>query len=250
MLLLRNFQVNVSPNFQVGPINLDLKPGEITVIIGENGSGKTSLLRALLGEQLSSGTATWNGLDLIQMPSQQRAQTLAIVPQIEDVPFHFTAIETIMMGCLPHASSQWETPPELERTSDAIKLFQLEAIQHQPTNTLSGGERQRCLFARAWNQNPSLLLLDEPTAHVDLKTRAEFATLIPKIAQKVAMLITTHDITWGTSLADQCLLLSKGQAVAKFSPDQAPLDVLHQTLGVRFELAKTAMGRTTVRPID
>lgn len=250
MLTIRNLQATINPNFTLGPLSFTAHPGQILTILGENGSGKTSLFRALLSEVPTVGTITLNQTDLLNAPPEARAKAIAIVPQIEQVPFHFTVRETVIMGCLPHNSSRTESNSDHEITDRALADLRITYLENRFIHEISGGERQKTLIARALAQNPQILLLDEPTAHVDLKTRHSLKTLISELAKDRIVLVTTHDLAWGTSIADSCLILANGQI--EFSGPTHDLDPnkLEQIFATPIEIVKQKAGRTFARPAD
>lgn len=215
-LILADVTARASPQFAVGPVSFELAPGQALALVGENGSGKTSLLRAILGElSIESGEVRfgpdWANLDLVG-----RARVCAMVPQIEATPFHFTAREAVLLGRLPHAKGQWESEEDLKLAEDALRFVNAESYGDRRMEELSGGERQRVRIARALAQQPQLLLLDEPTAHIDLPARTALLGLLQKLAKSsVAIVVTTHDLEWGTALADQLIVLRAGKVVAQ-----------------------------------
>lgn len=248
MLSISNLSAQISPNFQLGPISFQAEIGQVIVILGENGSGKTSLFRTLLGETPANGKAILNDCNLLTANPQERAKQISIVPQIENVPFHFTVKEAVLMGCLPHNQTRWESDHEQSEADSALATLQIDHLRDRFLHELSGGERQKTLIARSIAQNPQLLLLDEPTAHVDLKTRANLKGLIPELSKNRISLVTTHDIAWGTSIADHCLVFQKGKIVASSNTKNLSLNQLAEIFSVEFEYKQTQAGRTFVRP--
>ncbi len=226
-LRLKEVVACVSPRFRLGPISLTLTPGEILAVIGENGSGKTSLLRTILGEiPVESGELGLGPLGTSATPLD-RARFSALVPQIEATPFHFTARECVLLGRLPHAQGQWETPADLACAADSLALVEAAHLADRLLEELSGGERQRIRIARALAQEPRLLLLDEPTAHIDLPARQSLRRLVGKLAAEgMALVVTTHDLEWGSAVADQIMVLKQGGCVATGFDAQAISDAL------------------------
>ncbi|MFM9872106.1 MAG: ABC transporter ATP-binding protein [Fimbriimonadaceae bacterium] len=250
MLTINNLQAQVNPNFQLGPLSFQAKTNQIIVILGENGSGKTSLFRALLGEIPSQGIAHLDDLDLIHSKPGNRAERVSLVPQIESVPFHFTVKETVLMGCLPYNQSRWESQEDHSKADQALETLQILHIKDRFIHELSGGERQKTLIARSLAQEPQLLLLDEPTAHVDLKTRSNLQNLVPQLTKSRITLVTTHDLAWGTSIADHCLIFQNGKIVASSSPDSLNAKQLTEIFSTHIEISKTKAGRTYAHPAE
>ncbi len=251
MLTISNLTAKINSNFTLGPISFSAQPNQIVTLLGENGSGKTSFLRSLLGETPTSGTANIGNLDLLQTTPAERAKVVALVPQIEQVPFHFTVKETVLMGCLPHNTHREESPSDHFRTDGALETLQITHLHCRYIHELSGGERQRTLIARAIAQNPTLLLLDEPTAHVDLKTRQNLLEILQTLSQNRIIILTTHDIAFGTQIADSVIALKNGEQ--SLTQNQTTLDAqnLSNLFNVEIEITKNKMtGRTYARPVN
>ncbi|MBX3113999.1 MAG: ABC transporter ATP-binding protein [Fimbriimonadaceae bacterium] len=246
MLTATDIVVNLSENFSLGPVSLTLTPGSISVILGENGSGKTTLLRALLGEHsLSSGTLTYDNKDWTKYTLQEKARLCSLVPQFEPIPFSFTVLETVLMARLPWSNSRWENEADHKAAEHAIRQLNLEHLANQSIASLSGGERQRTLIARSLAQEPEVLLLDEPTAHVDLKSRHELSQILTNLAlDGKCLVVTTHDLEWGTRLTNNIILLSRGKVAAN-SLDE---EIFTQTLGVKIQVLENSSGRAFARP--
>lgn len=250
MLIVENLHANINPNFSLGPLSFTAQEGQIIVILGENGSGKTSLFRALLAEISAQGTATLNHLNLQTSKLQERAQQVSLVPQIETVPFHFTVKETVLMGCLPFTNQRWEDEHDHTRADESLEALKINHLKDRFIHELSGGERQKTLIARSLMQNPNLLLLDEPTSHVDLKTRANLQNLIPELTESRITLVTTHDLAWGSAIADRCIVMQDGKIVADQEPQNLDSEKLSLIFETNIESIKTKTGRTIVRPVD
>ncbi len=250
MLQVENFHAQISSTFNLGPLSFQAEPNQVIVILGENGSGKTSLFRAFCGEIPATGRALLQSLNLTTCTPSDRAQQVSLVPQIESVPFHFTVNETVLMGCLPHNSSRWESDEDHLIVDEALKTLHITHLKDRFIHELSGGERQKTLIARSIAQNPTLLLLDEPTAHVDLNTRSNLQTLIPQLSQSRITLVTTHDLAWGSSIADVCIIFQDGKIVEIAEPKNLDPQRLSNIFKTEIETAETKTGRTIVRPVE
>jgi iron complex transport system ATP-binding protein len=201
-------------------VSFALQPGRITAILGPNGAGKTTLLYLALG-----WLSPWNGdIQLDGQPLRshsrlERGRWLALVPQSEHTPFDYTVLEYVLMGRAPHLP-----PLGMPSTADyaaawqALEQVGLAALAEQPVPQLSSGERQLMLLARALAQSPRLLLLDEPTAHLDLRNKARLIqTLRALREQGVTLLMTNHEPEVVLALADDVLLMEPGSS-AQFGP--------------------------------
>ncbi len=207
-------------------ISLSIAEGEFCAIIGPNGSGKSTLLRLLLGVlRPESGRALYRGKDAQEWDRRELAQEVGVVPQIEELFFPFTVRELVAMGRYPHLGA-WQ----LERVSDrnaierALQRCDVHNLQDRTMQRLSGGERQRVRLARALAQEPVALVLDEPTASLDLgHEMALFELLARQRDQDGATIVAaTHNLNLAARFATQVILLAGGAAIAR----GAPADVL------------------------
>lgn len=258
-----------SQTFQLGPLDLQLHPGQIHALLGENGSGKSTTLALLTGQiPLLDGEFLIYGKPAADAKPRHRAQSIALVPQSENTPHGYTVRQTVLLGRVPWSDGLWETPQDHQAADQAIQTVNLQPKARQPLDTLSGGERQRVLIARALTQNnqtqnnqtspslPRVLLLDEPTASLDAYHRAQLATLLRNLARDgQTILLTSHDINWAARLASHVTLLHQGRPIAN-GPTSHTLTPqnLQQTFGVPFQtipLPDSPPGATPIFiPID
>lgn len=216
------FAFNGKPVLQ--QVDLTIEAGKMIGVIGPNGAGKTTLIK-LLSRLLTPrhGHIQLNGTDLSRWQGWKLARTLAVVPQDANLPEAFTAWEIVLMGRTPYLG--W-----LGREGHHDHAIARQAMQQ--TNTwhlaqrligqLSGGERQRVMIARALAQEPQVLLLDEPTAHLDISFQVETLSLIVRLVRQLqlAALAILHDLNLAAQYCDELVLLHRGQVVAQGSPAQ------------------------------
>ncbi|HNT55761.1 MAG TPA: ABC transporter ATP-binding protein [Anaerolineaceae bacterium] len=197
-------------------LSLTLIPGETTAILGPNGAGKTTLLRLAYGRlHPASGQIVLQGAPLAQYTHRQIGQRVGLVPQREYNPFEYSLLEYALLGRAPHLH-----PLELPGATDcqiaqtALERVGLADRAHQSIHTLSGGEHQLLLIARALAQQPALLLLDEPTAHLDLSNKQLLVRQLRSLAAEgVTILLTTHDPDVAAALAAQLILMRSGRVL-------------------------------------
>jgi len=224
MLEIKSLSVNYGSRKVLDDITLEVMPGELLVVIGPNGAGKTTLIRAVSGAlPLRHGSVQVNGLDLSRLSHAQRARQMAVVPQARNLPAAVTVYQSVLMGRTPylgwlgHAGQKdhHSARAALERTS-CVELIE------RPVGELSGGEQQRVLLARALAQETSVLLLDEPTTHLDLRHQSGLLNLVRQLAtqQQLAVLMVLHDLNLASLYADRIALLVDGQLRAVGSPAQ------------------------------
>jgi len=226
---------------------LAVRPGTVTAILGPNGSGKSTLLRVLGGLwQPTSGTVTLDDEALSSVPRRRIAQRVAFLPQDTRCDFAFTVEEMVGMGRLPHRG---KFSPARNRDRDAIDeaLTQcdLVSMRTRTVDRLSGGERQRVAIARCLAAEPAVLLLDEPTAHLDLEHALAVLALCRSLAASgKAIALATHDLGTVARFATRGALLRDGRIVA----DGSPAEVLtpancRDVFAVHAEVLATADGR-------
>jgi iron complex transport system ATP-binding protein len=207
-------------------VSLEVAPGEVFAIVGPNGSGKSTLLRVLNGAMRRQGGAVeLLGRALESYDARSRARIMATVAQENTVAFRFTVIEVVLMGRAPHLGAfRFESPHDVAVARAALERFELLSLAHRHLEELSGGERKRVFLARALAQEPRVVLLDEPTAFLDLKHVASIFNRFRELAAEHAMAVvaTLHDLNAAAMYADRVMLLKEGVGVAC----GAPMEVL------------------------
>ena len=196
-------------------LSFALQPGRITAVLGPNGAGKTTLLYLALGWLAPwSGEIMLDGRRLRSHSRLERGRWLALVPQSEHTPFDYTVLEYVLMGRAPHLPPLgMPTQADIRAAWQALEQVGLEELAEHPVPQLSSGERQLMLLARALAQSPRLLLLDEPTAHLDLHNKARLVQMLRSLKEQgVTLLMTNHEPDVVLALADDVLLLEPGGA--------------------------------------
>jgi iron complex transport system ATP-binding protein len=203
-------------------VTAELRRGEILGILGPNGSGKTSLLRLLSGtRQPSTGAVLLDGECLDRLSRRVVAQRIAVVPQETQLAFDYTVIEMVLMGRHPHLGLfELEGPRDFAIARDALRATGTSALEMRQFNTLSGGEKQRVVIAAALAQASEILLLDEPTASLDLRYQLEVATLLRTLNRErgVSIALSTHDLNLAASVCQSLLLMRDGRVIASGAP--------------------------------
>jgi iron complex transport system ATP-binding protein len=204
-------------------VSLEAAGGELLGVLGPNGSGKSTLLRVMDGlADPHEGAVRLNGRPLRDLSRFELARSIAMVSQENHFQFSFLVMEVVLMGRFPHMK-----PLQFEGEKDrAAALKALEAtgtlhLANRDIHTLSGGEKQRVLMARALAQEPSMLLLDEPTAFLDLKHKREIFRLASSLAGDAGMgvVVVSHDMDLASQYCDRLLILKEGRVVAGGRPE-------------------------------
>jgi iron complex transport system ATP-binding protein len=187
-------------------------------ILGPNGSGKTTLLRLMAGTRVpTSGEVVLEGTPLHRCSRREIAQRIAVVPQETHLAFDYTVLEMVLMGRHPHLGLfELEGPHDFIIARDALRATGTASLEARQFNTLSGGEKQRVVIASALAQASDILLLDEPTASLDLGYQLDVATLIAKLNEKrgVTIAISTHDLNLAARVCHSLVLLRHGRVLA------------------------------------
>ena len=205
-------------------VDLSVRAGELVALLGPNGAGKTTLLRLAAGSlHPSAGGIRLFGADAARISRRERARRVAVVPQEERGTFDFTVRETVLMGRAPHLG--WlgiERPEDEEAVSRALAATATAGLAGARFGELSGGEKQRALLARALVQEAPLMLLDEPTAYLDLHHRLEVYRLVERLRTErgLTVVAASHDVNLAARFCPRLVLLQQGRVVADGPPGE------------------------------
>ena len=192
-------------------INLELKQGEIGILLGRNGSGKTTLFKNILGiHSPVGGSIRFDGEDLLRMPRRERARRIAYVPQ--DIRFGaLTVFDSILMGRVSYFGLK-ASPADYEAVEKIMADMGLEPFAHRNVEELSGGERQKIAIARAMAQEPKLMVFDEPTGNLDIANEQCIITEAKKLAREknISILSSLHDLNRALDFGDKFFFLKNG----------------------------------------
>lgn len=205
-------------------ISLNIASGDFCGIIGPNGAGKTTLFRVVNGICPPwEGNISLKEKPLASVSRRERARCIATMPQFQELPFSITVEECVRMGRYPHRS-RWQplTSGDIHSIEEAMRLTGTMNIRHMSLHELSGGERQRALLAQALAQEPELLLLDEPTAHLDIGHQVEIMDLVRELNISRGMTVVTvlHDLNLAGEYCSRLVLMDRGTIAAQGSPEE------------------------------
>jgi iron complex transport system ATP-binding protein len=219
-LVARELSLSVAGKRLVDRVSLELACGELTVLLGPNGAGKSTLLRALLGELApEAGAVELLGKNLKGYRALERARLVTLVPQEQPADFPLTVAELVELGRLPHAALGSARHDDRAAIARSIERADLGRLLQRDVGSLSGGERQRASLARALAQDTPVLLLDEPTAHLDIGHQLAVLELVrERVDAGTAALVALHDLGLAARFADRLLLLEDGRITACGTP--------------------------------
>jgi len=221
-LRLDNVSLGYGKQAVLRNVSLEAKPGEMLGIIGPNGSGKSTLIRGITRLiQPSTGKIFLDGSDVAHINRQKLAQLMAVVPQSPALPEPFTALEVVLMGRTPHLGLlRYEGKKDLAIVKGVMEATQTLAFAERRVGELSGGERQRLTIARALAQEPKIILMDEPTANLDINFQIETLGLARQLCRqhKLIVVVTLHDLNLASQYCDRLVLLSDGRIYCQGTP--------------------------------
>ncbi len=257
MLEARQVTIIYDQRVAVADVSLALKAGEVTAIIGPNGAGKSSLLRALNGQvSHASGSVLLDGEPIEKFSRRTIGRRIAVVAQEAELRFPVTVLEFVLGGRFAWASNAgwgWETERDVRIAEEVLRETELEDLSGRLMNELSGGERQRAVLARALATEAAFLLLDEPTANLDLSHQATLLALVRNRCDRAcaAALVVTHDVNLAAQFADKIVLMKQGRILRAGTPvDVLTADWLQEVFAVRVLVdAHPLTGAPRVTPI-
>jgi iron complex transport system ATP-binding protein len=233
-LAFENLRLRIGPREILRGVTLELGRGEMVGLAGPNGSGKTTLLRVASGVlPAGAGAVRVRGRSTASFPRRELARELAVVPQDAHVAFPFRAGEVVLMGRSPYLGPLgFETGADLRLAEEAMARVGIASLAERSILELSGGERQLVLVARALAQDARVLLLDEPTAHLDLRHKIVVLDLVREYVRSGrSALVVSHDLTLAARSCDRIALLREGALVATGTPADV---ITPQNLGTAF----------------
>lgn len=234
MLEFENVTAGYGKSAVLHDVSFALQPGHLTVMLGRNGSGKSTLLACANQEIAYGGRIRIGEQDLAKLPPRERAKQVAILPQSVPAP-HLSVEELTEFGRNPYLDLGRRLSGEDRRAvAEALKNADVEALRDRSVATLSGGEQQRANLSMILAQNTPVIVLDEPTAHMDPCHEAAFLNQIHKLRQEKTFLIILHDLNLAVAYADDLVVLDGGRIVFSGPTEQClQQQILEKTFRVR-----------------
>ena len=244
-----------APIFTLEATSFQAKPGEIVAVLGPNASGKSTVLKLIAGAlEPLSGRVLFNGAETHLMEPRLRAQRIAMVQQESQLLFPAKVWEFVLQGRHPHGKSlRFETENDVAITKKALGEVAAHHLMDRSMDQISGGEKQRVILARALAQQPAMLLLDEPTLHLDIGAQVDFLHTLKKltVANKYVVVIVTHELNLAGEYADQVVLMQKGKCLRVGTPASVyQRDLLEQVFQTQLVVEQKVNGRPRVSVLE
>jgi iron complex transport system ATP-binding protein len=225
-ITIKDFSAGYGKKDVLNGINIEFHPGQIIGMIGPNGAGKSTFIRGMSGVLNDiSGEVIYKNEDTFKMSNAERARIISVVPQARQLGGAFSVYEVVMMGRTAYMNFLGQpSKKDVMRVEEAIKKTNLEDLADRMIAELSGGEQQKVLLARALAQETPVMILDEPTTHLDLNNQIEFMHIIKDLAEKEnkIILLAEHDLNLVNQFADRVLVIHNGGIYS----DGKPQDVI------------------------
>ncbi|MGM0737729.1 MAG: ABC transporter ATP-binding protein [Bacteroidota bacterium] len=236
-ITLRDITFRYDKDPVLSGIRAEVDRGDLVALVGPNGSGKSTLIKCINGIlTVREGDVLIDGTSVRAIPAVERARKMAYVPQTEQKSVPVQVFDAVLLGRKPYI--QWRpSRSDYQRTAEILKRLDLEDVAMREVHKLSGGQQQRVFIARALNQQPEILLLDEPTANLDLKYQMETLKLLRDLAgDGITVVIAMHDINMASLFANRVMMLKDGRIFASGGPEIVTVDHVQQLFGVKVRI--------------
>lgn len=245
---LRIFNLSFSYNSikALDNVSLEVSGREILGLIGPNGSGKTTLLKCI-NKKLSPkvGTVLIDNENVFKMSRKELAKNIGVVPQISSISFPFTVFDIVLMGRYSRMKGNTETEEDISVVKHCLEITGIEHLSSRFITEISGGEYQKVIIARALAQQPKVLLLDEPTSHLDINHQIEILDLVSALCREknLAVIMALHDLNLAARYSNKIMMLKKGKIFALGTPEEVltPQNI-REVYGIEVEINRSNKG--------
>ncbi|MDM7912003.1 MAG: ABC transporter ATP-binding protein [Methanotrichaceae archaeon] len=231
-------------------LSILIEDSEILSLVGPNGSGKTTLIKCIDRILKPKGSILLDGREIECMSQQEIARQLGYVPQSSSTPLSTTVFDTVLMGRRPHIG--WRvSDSDLDKVAEVLELLHLEDLAMRDFSQLSGGQKQKVLIARALAQEPSVLLLDEPTSNLDMKHQLEVMEIIRDLVmeKEISAVMAIHDLNLAARFTDKLVMLKGGKVYAAGEPNSLLSEAnICKVYGIE-AVVMNALGRPYIVPL-
>lgn len=249
-ITIKNLSFSYNSHRILDDLNLVIRSSEVLSLVGPNGSGKTTLIKCMDRILKPAGSILLDGREIESMSRQEVARRIGYVPQSSSTPLATTVFDTVLMGRRPHIG--WRvTDHDLEKVAEVIERLHLEELAMRDFSQLSGGQKQKVLIARALAQEPSVLLLDEPTSNLDMLHQLEVMEAVSALVRekRISAVMAIHDLNLAARFSDRLVMLKAGRIFAAGEPTALLNENnINQVYGIE-AMILNAMGRPYIVPI-
>ena len=255
LLVARGVHFAHKSGFSIRGINLDASEGELVGLVGPNGAGKTTLLRLLSGSLTPSrGTIEISGVDIGSLNASERAKLVSVVPQNPQLPLTFSVLNLVLMGRNAHLKLlQWESLRDIEIARKVMEMTDIWRFRDREIESLSGGERQRVVVALALAQQAPVMIMDEPTASLDLGHQAGIMDLVRNLQHQGdgAIVLAMHDLTLAAQYCDRLVMVTDGRVFVQGKPKAVlTTEIISEAYGAEVQiLSDPRSGNPVVVPV-
>jgi iron complex transport system ATP-binding protein len=218
-ITIKNLTFSYNSHKILDDLNLVIENSEVLSLVGPNGSGKTTLIKCIDRILKPKGSILLDGKEIESMSRQDVAKQIGYVPQSSSAPLATTVFDTVLMGRRPHIG--WRVADyDLEKVAEVLERLHLEDLAMRDFSQLSGGQKQKVLIARALAQEPSILLLDEPTSNLDMLHQLEVMETVSQLVKekKISAVMAIHDLNLASRYSDKLVMLKEGKVYAAGEP--------------------------------
>jgi iron complex transport system ATP-binding protein len=253
-VIVENLCFSYRHGFELKDVNLRVESGSIVTLLGPNGSGKTTLLKCINALLKPKTNCVYvDGRDVLKMKESELAKLMGYVPQSHSPIFPYTVLDVVLMGRTSHLGVfQQPSRADIHKAEEALRSVGLYNLRDRPYTEISGGERQLVLIARALAQEPKVILLDEPTAHLDFKNQFKVLKIIRRVAKEkdVAVIMSLHDPNLAYLFSDLIALMKDGKIIACSDPSNViTRENIKTVYGIEAEIVDNGRGKL-VLPLE
>lgn len=249
-ITIKNLTFSYNSHKILDDLNLVIENSEVLSLVGPNGSGKTTLIKCIDRILKPKGSILLDGKEIEEMSRQDVARQIGYVPQSSSAPLATTVFDTVLMGRRPHIG--WRVrDADLEKVAEVLERLHLEDLAMRDFSQLSGGQKQKVLIARALAQEPSILLLDEPTSNLDMLHQLEVMETVSHLVKEknISAVMAIHDLNLASRYSDKLVMLKEGKVYAAGEPQSLLNEAnIGHVYGIE-AMVMNALGRPYIVPL-